>query len=268
MARRKMKKGQCKLCQQEKSLNFEHVPPRSAFNKSTRYISVPSEIYTSIDNPLSTPPKGKVRQGGTGYYAFCEECNNFLGLNYVKPYEHWAKIGLSVLKSTNKNSNYYEFIAKNIEPQRILKQIISMFIAMNDNWYFKEYPELIDFVAKSATNYLPNRYRVFFYLHNEGQMRHRSHTVISTPDYGILNCTELSFPPFGYVLTFDFDGDIEILTEITTFKDHPAQKETELYIGALKHPTYIPLMPLDYRTKEEIEKSIQQGIEIKNKASR
>ena len=32
--------GKCKLCLKIKELNFEHIPPRSAFNKNTSYYNV------------------------------------------------------------------------------------------------------------------------------------------------------------------------------------------------------------------------------------
>ena len=34
------KVGKCKLCLETKELNFEHIPPRSAFNKETKYYIV------------------------------------------------------------------------------------------------------------------------------------------------------------------------------------------------------------------------------------
>jgi hypothetical protein len=236
------------------------VPPRSAFNSTTRYISILTEEYASIDNPLKTLPKGKIKQGGTGYYSFCEDCNNFLGLNYVTSYERWVKIAAEVLKTTKNESNHYSFIAHNIEPLKILKHIVSMFLAMNPDWYFEEYPGLIDFVRNVKSKSLPDRFRVFLYLNNEGNLRLRSHTTMSTPDYGIVNCSELAFPPVGHVLTLDYKSDIKILTEITGFKNYGIDFKDDLPLETFKLPTYLPLMPLDYRSKSEVEKAIDQGL--------
>lgn len=66
-----------------------------------------------------------------------------------------------------------------------------MFIAMNENWYFKEYPEIHEFVKNPDATELSPRFRIFYYLNSEGQMRQKAHSTLSSPDYGIVNCTEL-----------------------------------------------------------------------------
>lgn len=63
--------GICKICKQEKMLNYEHFPPRSAFNKETRFFSVPQNDYfynfLEYINPLNyenikrNTPKSKRR---------------------------------------------------------------------------------------------------------------------------------------------------------------------------------------------------------------
>lgn len=78
-----MKFGTCKLCQNESYLNFEHVPPRSAGNKTTRYKKGSFLDFMTSENPFSYSAKGKIHQGGIGYYSYCIKCNNFLGTEYV-----------------------------------------------------------------------------------------------------------------------------------------------------------------------------------------
>jgi hypothetical protein len=259
MARRKMQKGKCRICQEDKQLSFEHVPPKSAFNKHTRYISIPQDKYTDISNPLKTPPKGRIHQGGTGYYSFCQECNNLLGRKYVPAYEKWVKIGGTILENHPESLQLYSFTAKNIKPLEILKQIVAMFLAMNDELFLKMYSELSDFVANSQAKSLPDKYRIFLYLNNEGYMRHRSQSFVSSPDLGFVNCTELAFFPFGYVLSIDHKGPINKLAEITGLKRFRISYETDLRFNLFRLPTYIPLSPLDYRSKVEIEQAIEQA---------
>lgn len=265
MARRKMQPGTCLLCGQDKLLNFEHVPPKSAFNKSTRYVSVPSDEYTKISNPIKNPPKGKILQGGTGYYAFCEDCNNFLGRNYVPSYNRWVNAGAVILGKFPPNINSVLFTATQVEPLSILKQVVSMLLALNDATYLKAYPELSSFVRDPNSRELPEKYQVYAYLNNEGQLRHKSHSLVSAPEFGMVNCTELAFPPFGYVLTMDHEGKLGKLTNITNFKMYYPSEKVDLPIGLLKLPTYIPLSPLDYRSKEQIEKAINLSEEYRRK---
>ncbi len=257
MARRKMQMGVCRVCGDNKNLSFEHVPPRIAFNGNTKYLSVPFDDYVKIDNPMKTPPKGKVVQGGTGYYALCQECNSFLGVNYVNAYERWAKAAFQVISGNQ--YNHFKCTIRDLEPLKILKQIISMFLTMNNDWYGKAYPELIEFVKDRDNGILPDKFKVFAFLNNEGQMRFSKYTVSFTPEFGILTSSELVFPPFGYVLTINFPNIINRMTNITNFKTYSFDQKTDLSLEFVKLPTYLPF-PLDYRPKEQIEKDIEAGI--------
>jgi len=129
-----------------------------------------------------------------------------------------------------------------------------MFVAMNDEWYLEEYPELSVFIKNSSSDILPDKYRIFTYLNNEGQYRYSKHTTISTPELGIVNCTQLTFPPFGYVLTMNFNHDITSFVNITNFKNSIPEEKVDLKMGLYKLPTYLQFSPLDYRSKEKIEK--------------
>lgn len=258
MTQKKLQHGKCRICGQNKELSYEHVPPRVALNRTTRFVSIPHEDWTKVDNFLKYKPKGQVLQGGIGYYSLCRDCNSFLGQKYVKAYDKWIQSGLEVI--TNFNGNYFNYIAINQEPLRILKQIISMFIAMNNDWYLTEYPDLAAFVKDPKSNILPDKYRVFAYLNNVGQYRYINHTVLSTPKLGVINVTELAFPPFGYVLTFDVNHNIYPLFNITHFKNYKHGQIVDLNISIFKLPTLLPFFPLDYRTREKIE--------MDNKASR
>jgi len=140
-----------------------------------------------------------------------------------------------------------------------------MFIAMNDEWYLSEYPELAEFVKDPKSTFLPDKYRVFLYLNNEGKYRYAKHTTSSHPGLGILNSTELAFPPFGYVLTFNFNHDINKFVNITSFKEFSYDNVVDLQLGLYKLPTYLPFPPLDYRSKQKIEQDIQEGLLTKEK---
>ncbi len=78
-----MTKGVCRLCGQNTDLSFEHVPPRTTFNKDTKYTSVDFEDYIKIKNPLIETPKGKL----------------ILALNLNKLQFEWLNSSYQVLKS-------------------------------------------------------------------------------------------------------------------------------------------------------------------------
>ena len=257
MGRHKMTSGICRLCGHNTKLSFEHVPPRVTFNKNTKYASVAFEEYAKTENPLKNPPKGKIMQGGVGYNSFCEQCNNFLGSEYVPAYKRWVTAGFEILQ--NKEFELHTYSIKEIEPQKILKQIVSMFLAINGEWYLKAYPKLSEFVVNKDSKELPDRFNIFSYLTRAENIRYMHHAVHGNFETGItINCSEIAYPPYGYVLTIDSENKIPKLTNITDFKN--LNKKIDLNIKMFQLPTYMPL-PLDYRTKAQVEKGIEEGIQ-------
>tara|TARA_R110000868_G_scaffold358173_1_gene619666 strand:- start:194 stop:991 length:798 start_codon:yes stop_codon:yes gene_type:complete len=256
MGRPKMTSGICHLCGQKSTLSFEHVPPRSTFNKNTKYSSVAFEEYVKTENPLKNPPKGKIKQGGIGYNSFCKKCNSFLGSEYVPAYQRWVTGGFEILQ--NKEFELHTCTINEIEPQKILKQVVSMFLAINGEWYLKSYPELSDFVASKDSKELPARFKVFCYLTRAENIRYMHHVVHGNFTIGnSINCSEIAYPPYGYVLTIDSGNEIQYLNNITEFKN--LNKKIDLNINMFQLSTYMSF-PLDYRTKEQVEKGIEEGI--------
>ncbi|TQI71228.1 hypothetical protein JM79_2155 [Gramella sp. Hel_I_59] len=263
MGRHKMKSGICRLCGMKTMLSFEHVPPKTTFNSSTKYSSVAFEDFIKVENPIADPPKGKIKQGGIGYNSFCERCNNFLGAEYVPAYKKWVIGGFEILLDKEYHLHYYTI--KQVEPLKILKQIISMFLAINDEWYLDAYSELSTFVSDKESKILPDKFKVFSYLTRAEEIRYMHHVVKGNFKTGIpINCSEIAYPPYGYVLTIDSEQEIDKLNNITSFKNF--DKPMDLNFKMFQLSTYMPF-PLDYRTKSEIEIGIESNIKFRNKTS-
>ncbi len=78
--------GICALCGKYfDDLSFEHIPPRSAFNKLSARAFSGEDFIGSTDVPweLKHLPYDDL-QRGTGKYSLCNTCNNFTGVLYVK----------------------------------------------------------------------------------------------------------------------------------------------------------------------------------------
>jgi hypothetical protein len=245
--------GKCKLCQETKALNFEHIPPRSAFNKETRYhILNQTEYYQKVKQYVfdGLKPISKKEQGGMGQYSFCEECNGFLGSKYVRTYKKFAHIAMGIIQSNNKNAKAFGFDISDIDLLKFLKQITAIFIASNNHAFTKSYPDLLEFVKHENLSELSPRYRFYMYLNNEGY--NRTGQIHFTNLYGTI--CEFTFRPFGFVLSIDNPNRIMELTEITNFKLYKKFKKIDkLPIVLNKYPTYYPF-PLDYRSKKELNK--------------
>lgn len=251
-----MPQGNCSLCGSFCTLTFEHVPPRAVFNKTTRYQSVLFEEILQSTNFLEGKFKGRIEQGGVGYYSLCTTCNSFLGLNYVNAYISYSNSFIGLAKK--KDYSYFEFVMHHFEAAKVLKQIVSMFISLN-TWQFSEnYPELRNYVLRPENKNLPSRFRIFTYLNTEGQLRNNRFSVVGNfqSNQSIL-ATELAFPPLGHVMTIDFEGTLPLLYEVTWFKEVAYDEQVSVEFKVNRLPTYSPF-PLDYRTRETIESAINQ----------
>ena len=209
--------GICKLCKEKKELNYEHIPPKSANNKTTKFFQLTSEdYYKNAANYRSGELKPKVRldQGGIGKYSFCEMCNSSLGQKYVRTYKKFADIFLSVLQN-NPDNKCYEVDISGLNILKFLKQIIAIFIAENNIDFTKEYTGLIEFVQNEESRILSDDYQIFMYLMKEGI--NRSGNVMFTNLFG--HFCEFAFRPFGFVLSLRNDYSFSNLTNITALKN-------------------------------------------------
>lgn len=257
--RRKMKKGVCHICKKNTDLSFEHIPPKCAFNKYTKYRTVPFTEYILNSNDEDYKSSAKIQQGGIGSYCLCRDCNTFLGQNYVQDYFKMAQVGRSVLQGHDFTQVFFKTI--NISPLKFFKQIISMFICINTPDFTEEHSELLNFVRDRNENFLPEKYRVFMYLNNLGQIRNL--TSIYTNHYGFVN--EITFPPFGFVLSFDPSIKFP-LTEITHLKNNALEYEGVVDFRLFNLPTHLHY-PIDYRTKQEIDETVKQNIKYSSKSN-
>ncbi len=248
------KSGKCKLCLETKELNFEHIPPRSAFNKDTKYYVIDQTEYYQKAKEYTfgnIKPKSRKEQGGMGEFSFCFDCNGFLGSNYVRTYKKFAQIAMSIIQSNDKNIKAFQFDISDINLLKFLKQITAIFIASNHHTFTESYPELLEFVRNKNTSELSERFRFYMYLNNEG--KNRNGQIHFTNLYGTV--CEFTFRPFGFVLSIDNPKRIMELSEITNFKHYDkANKLDKLPIVLNKYPTYYPF-PLDYRTEIELNSS-------------
>lgn len=245
------KVGKCKLCGQEGTLTFEHIPPRAAGNKITEFYEINQEEYFQNAREFAftgKKPKGPKKQGGVGGYFLCKECNNFLGARYAKDYISLSNQCELLLRNSEFSQSRFEVLIENVNFLKVLKQVISIFICSNEYWFSEEYPDLLEFVKNKDSDYLPSKYNIYMYLNDEGANRSGNMNIVM--NVGIV--CEFTFPPLGFVLVIDGQNSIEILYEITNFKYFKTLSSstiTKLYLNRL--PTYYPF-PLDYRTKEEL----------------
>ena len=127
-----------------------------------------------------------------------------------------------------------------------------MFLACGHEKWVLAAPELAHFVLNKEEKYLPPRFRFFIYYNMSPLNRVTGLTgqIIFGGGHRLLS--EISFPPFGYVMTLDGAGPPDPrLVEISFFDNYRYQdfKVFNLKLPLLEVNT---AFPGDYRTREQV----------------
>ena len=257
-------RGICALCGKEADLTFEHIPPKSAFNKTpTRAVSVSGLLKKKDQLPWDT--KGvryKNLQQGMGDYTLCQSCNNHTGEWYGEAYRQFAnRAAFLVSQDIPNGMNSVEI--KEVYPLRIIKQILSMFCSINRPGLYA-IDELRTFVLdKEATGLDRTRYRVHMYFTKSGYRKcapissiihlNQDKTVSSTV------VSEITAAPLGFLLYCN-PTDVQLLEgiDISSFADvgYDQVGNVTLPIDIREVNTWVPS---DYRSRAEIIDTIEKN---------
>lgn len=251
MGKREPRMGTCHLCGTYGPLTFEHIPPQSAFNDRP-------VVVLPFGDALELGPgevaRGPIQQKGMGAYTLCGQCNNDTGSWYARAFVEWCYRGMAILEaSAGRPKLVY---ASDLYPLRVIKQIVTMFFTVHPpGWRLRRnHQELVRLVLNKEAKGLPRGCRVYTYYNVEGTFR--SSGAIGSANILTGQTTtfaEITFPPFGYVMTFDSDPPDRRLFDITyfAFMDYDEHRPTTHDMPVL--PTHLAL-PGDYRTKYEIDR--------------
>jgi hypothetical protein len=252
VSRRKKVNGICRICGQQKELSFEHIPPKSAFN-DRRYIELKFEDMIGLgpDDII----KGPIHQGGIGKHTLCGKCNNDTGSWYGGRFVDWCYQGMDILRRSGGNPTliYINYLY----PLSIIKQIVTMFFSVNGDTFCKANPELVRFVLDKERKYLSPKYRFFVYYNITGRFRYSGIVGQMQVDEQFASfskprvMSEITFPPYGYLMTMDSEPPDTRLIEITHFARHDYAEFREMTMKLPVLPTHTAY-PGDYRTKQEI----------------
>lgn len=240
------KVGKCCLCGKVRDLTYEHVPPRSAFNKDRIF-----ETYKFLDWVEEKGTwKDKIKiKGGLGGYTLCKSCNN-MGGRYGREYKEWAERGITNLK--DHCGQEWSGVLKDVYPIRFLKGVITMFCSLNGPQFAEKNPDIRDFVNSKNCQELPPRITILMYLNTSKLITRTGITALielGAPSK-IYVVSELNFPPFGFAMYIG-SAKYERLTDITWFDGYGYDEKVDLPLRLPILERNIPV-PADYRTESEI----------------
>jgi len=145
-------------------------------------------------------------------------------------------------------------------PLRILKQVVTMFFSLQTDRFHACNPDLVRFVLNKDEQSLPPRYQFFLYVTSTRRLRAIgicARLSIGLSDTNLFS--ELTFPPFGYVMTIDSPPPDMRYLDITQFCRFRYGDRMLLTLGLAVLPTHLSI-PGDYRTKEEIYRDYERNV--------
>lgn len=243
--------GTCHICGAQGELTFEHVPPRSAFN---RYRILQVDLQDMFSSGNIDKPRGKIQQRGFGAFTLCGSCNNSTGRWYGDAYAKWARQAMGIVIGTRgKPSLMYPF---NLFPLRVLKQVVCMFFSVNSPSFQRDQSDLVKFVLNRESREFPPHIRIyaFYTLGARSRAAGVSGLVkgLGTSKWTFRTISEVTFPPFGFVMTLGNQEPLDQrLVDISGFS---AFEYKDWRVGISMR---LPLMPIytaypgDYRTREQ-----------------
>jgi hypothetical protein len=247
----KMRKGFCRICNEYKDLSFEHIPPQSAFNDKGVLLHSLDYISDASYQIAKKTPRRKHRRG-LGEYSLCISCNNLTGAWYGDAYAEWARQAMSYLDRIEKT--VIISIPFYIKPLNVLKQMVSMALAMSADGANLDYDELRRFVLNVRERNISPEYLFYVYLANKKSepryMANSYQTNIETGETDFV-LAEVALPPLGFVVLNSIPNrkssvTSENLCSINHFSKYEYNVWTPIYLKIPIHRIWSPT-PLDYR---------------------
>ena len=245
--------GTCHICGKFGELSFEHVPPNSAFNDHPIVHYQMHQLMNQSDSGQRI--RGKIRQKGAGEYTLCPSCNNRTGRFYGEAYAEWAKQGLEAINAARGQPEiFYPFLFR---PLCVIKQIMCMFCSINGTRFREKYPSVERFVMDRDAKLLPPELRVYaFYAigpvsRSVGVAGTMRGFVEGTPSTRIFS--ELTYPPFGYVLSYNSPPPDDQFLDITYFSRFNYVEVRKDYLRFPVRPVFT-YFPGDYRAPDKVAK--------------
>ena len=214
--------GNCALCGKMRNLTFEHIPPKSCGNNRPVY------SYTLIDLCDGVKlfkddgkPLGKIiSQKGFGFFSLCKKCNNDAGSLYINSYRDFYQQCLIYFNNIQThNSN---FLFKNIYPLRIIKAVLMFFVSINKNLTLGR--KFKSFLLNKNNRKLPEGFRIFCFFTTDFYSFSflNKAEIISGDNVNLSYYSQFSYPPLGFILTYNSEPSIEYkgMIEITDFSKY------------------------------------------------
>jgi hypothetical protein len=251
--------GQCFVCGEFGPLSDEHVPPKRAFNDRP---FVTLSFNKGLQLGPEGMPEGPKRQGGVRFPSLCKQCNNDFGGWYARAFVEWCYQGMYILERSGGAPQLV--YAHHIFPLRVVKQIAAMFMSVNgkDFRLTKFGKDLVPLLKKKEAKGLPEGLRLYAYFNIQGQLRYTGRVgKYSIAKRESVVFSEITYPPFGYVMALSGKPPDDRMFDITHFAWNDYDEQRSMFLDLPVLPTYLATIPGDYRELDEIYRDEQRNLE-------
>jgi hypothetical protein len=268
---KKQRFGICRVCRTPNvKLTFEHVPPRSSFN------DIPAETFGLMDY-LKTEDHdltgGRIAQRGSGEWSLCKQCNEKTGTWYVRELGRATRAAARVLNQLpldeldgNPEQEVvrvkFTGVGRRPRPLLLVKQMITMLLAISPAELSLANPELGDFVLDRECSGLSDRYQLYLALFAGPLARTvggSSRINVFTGQVDVFS--EIAYPPFAYVLTIDSPPGALRVGNVSPFAALKPQQEADIEIDLIVGFGHT-LDFLNYQSKASVERNRARNAEF------
>ena len=143
-------------------------------------------------------------------------------------------------------------VIKEVPITRFVRQVLSMFCSTCKG-ISKKYPIMRDLILnKDLTINGKQNFRISMFLLNEYRLAYTGINALLTIGQDIKTVAEIDAYPFGFILELNPEGESEDV-DITKFLEYQYDEKVDIEMGIKIRQRNI-IFPIDYRTKEEIQK--------------
>ena len=136
-----------------------------------------------------------------------------------------------------------------------------MFFSANGPGFAKRHPDLVDFVRSRNRKDMQPDVRIYAFYTISGLVRQTGVQMFGKLRRGIHVFSEITFPPFGYVMFLGCGPHDDRLYDISFFDKFGYHEKKRLDILLPGLPV-VSLYPGDYRTPKELQDTLKENLAL------
>lgn len=204
----------CRICGEHKPLTLEHIPPRSTGNDHVVVVHRGDEaVLHSLFDMEVRDDDGYRQSHGMTFKTLCEDCNEYLGDNYVETFKglylDFAHESGDILDGLDRDRDEFETdgverycrfdLNEGFRPLAFVKQVVSNFCATTAPGSMLDCK---DFLLDRESTSLPARYRLHMVVlpKLDGESVFSGWMRVLFDDGTFCDMAFIRMPPFGFVL--------------------------------------------------------------------